>query len=389
MPDTDNELKQFNYRLLGYDAPFLDAHTARQELLKLSVGNQEDEEQHSGKKKRKKKKRFPILFVLLGVVAFLLIGGGIFYGILKIGKVGQRKDIGLNTTLKHTYFSQVPNIDSGEFVYTSAKNSTWSTILKEQPTKEEKLEHLLERPRQDVNVTFKHVESLARDNKSPIERVQSKDKDFAIVATTNPITESIGDDMDFRKIAYDGLVVYIGSTNNNKLVRALEGKITREQLAKIYTGKIKKWSQIAKGLREDIDIELYLPPETEAVDKFEQLVFEKDSQDINKFRGKKNASTTKGTTETIRMIRRTVDRKQTTGIISFNILSKTKLQCGVYPLAIADENGRNKNQPLKYELYVVYPRDRSSERERGGLMFASLLNSVKGQCRTRINGSMP
>ena len=422
LPDTDNELKQFIYRLLGFDAPFQDADTARQALLELSVENQEDEKQHSGKKKRKKKKRFPVLFVLLGAVALLLLGGGILSLILRIGKVGQTKDIGSNTTFKYTSFSQVPNIDSGDFFYTSAKNSSWSSILKKSPVKQKKLEKLLEKPRQDVNVIFKHVESLTNDNRSPIEKVQSKDKDFAIVATTNPITKSIGDNMDSRKIAYDGLIVFVGSRkNNNRLVKALGGKITREQLRKIYTGKIKKWSQIAKGLTEDIDIEFYFPIEKEAVDKFEQLIFEKDSEDINIFRGKKNESTTKGTTETIRMIRQRVDDKSTAGIIGFNILSKTKLQCGVYPLAIADENGRDKNQPLfnevkrtpleisddlcdkdtyydvnnfkkyplKYDLHVVYSKDRSSKRERGGLMFASLLKSGEGQCLLKEANLVP
>ena len=127
----------------------------------------------------------------------------------------------------------------------------------------------------------------------------------------------------------------------------------------------------------------------------------------------KQKFTTIGTTETIRMIRQKVENKQTTGIISFNILSKTKDQCGIYPLAIADQNGRNKNQPfinelrktpleishdlcdkdtdfsvnsfkkypLKYGLHVVYPKDRrSKQKRRGGHMFASLLNSTQGQC---------
>ncbi|MEM7712511.1 MAG: substrate-binding domain-containing protein [Cyanobacteria bacterium P01_A01_bin.68] len=422
LPDTDNGLKQFIYRLLGFDVPFEDADTARQALLELSVENQEDEKQHSSKKKRKKKKRFPVLFVLLGFVALLLLGGGILSFILRIWKVGETKDIGSNTTFKDISFSQVPNIDSGDFFYTSARNSSWSSILKKSPVKQKRLEKLLEKPIQDVNVTFKHVESLANDNRSPIEKVQSKDKDFAIVATANPITKSIGDNMDSRKIAYDGLIVFVGSRkNNNRLVKALGGKITREQLRKIYTGKIKKWSQIAKGLKEDIDIEFYFPIQKEAVDKFEQLIFEKDSQDINIFRGKKNESTTKGTTETIRMIRQRVDDKSTAGIIGFNILSKTKLQCGVYPLAIADENSRDKNQPLfnegkrtpleisddlcdkdtyydvknfkkyplKYDLHVVYSKDRSSKRERGGLMFASLLKSGEGQCLLKEANLVP
>ena len=224
LPDTDNDLKQFIYRLLGFDAPFQDAETARQALLGLYVENPEEEEeiQHSSKKKRKKKKRFPILFVLLGVVAFLFLGGGILYYLLGIGKVEERKDIGSNKTFR--FFSEVPNIDSGEFAYTSAKNSTWDFILQQEPVNANKLEKLLENPRRDVNVTFKHEVNSTNDKQSPIEKVQSQDKDFAIVATTNSIPESMGNNMDSDKIAYDALIVFVGARNNNtKLVRALEG----------------------------------------------------------------------------------------------------------------------------------------------------------------------
>ena len=112
LPDTDNDLKQFIYRLLGFDAPFKDAETARRALLELSSDQINNNIQRSGDLVETKK-RFPIYRVLLGMLALLLLGGGIWYYFWCRSKSTENRNIAWNKLLRN--FSEVSNVTSGKF----------------------------------------------------------------------------------------------------------------------------------------------------------------------------------------------------------------------------------------------------------------------------------
>lgn len=419
LPNTDNELKQFIYRLLGFDAPFNDAETARQTLLQLSPEN-EISSRKTSRELPQVQKRFPIYRVLLGVLALLLLGGGIWYYFWRSSKSDESKDSAWNQLLKN--FSEVSNVSSGNFSYTGEKNGTWSFILSQAPESENRLNDLLTKPKPSVAATFnyQHID-FKNDPKILIEEVQTKRKDFALSSLEDIIT----DDMKKEAIAYDGLLVFITFSNNkNSLPQALQGKITLEQLRQIYTGAVKNWQQIDPNL-PNLPVDPYIPQETEAVKKFEQLVFQNNEQDIALFTEIAKLKT-ENTGTTQNRMRQAISKQQDSGIIGFGILSKTWRQCSGYPLAIVDENKNNKpiqplfrqrqqrpiqpsddlcdkanyfdvntfnnldktaSYPLGYPLYIVYPKDNS--REAAGLFFADMLKTRQGQCLLNKVGLVP
>lgn len=419
LPNTDNELKQFIYRLLGFDAPFDDAETARQTLLQLSPENEISSRKPS-RELPQVQKRFPIYRVLLGVLALLFLGGGIWYYFWRSNKSDESKDSDWNQLLAN--FSEVSNVSSGNFSYTGEKNGTWSFILSQAPESENRLNDLLTKPKPSVAATFnyQHID-FKNDPKILIEEVQTKRKDFALSSLEDIIT----DDMKKEAIAYDGLLVFITFSNNkNSLPQALQGKITLEQLRQIYTGAVKNWQQIDPNL-PNLPVDPYIPQETEAVKKFEQLVFQNNEQDIALFTEIAKLKT-ENTGTTQNRMRQAISKQQDSGIIGFGILSKTWRQCSGYPLAIVDENKNNKpiqplfrqgqqrpiqpsddlcdkanyfdvntfnnldktaSYPLGYPLYIVYPKDNS--REAAGLFFADMLKTRQGQCLLNKVGLVP
>ena len=414
LPNTDNDLKQFIYRLLGFDAPFHDAQTARQALLQLSP--EEISNTQPSWDLQQKGKRFPIYRVLLGIVALLLLGGGIWYYLLR--KTDEARDFAWNQLVGD--FSEVNNVSSGKFFYTGEKDGTWSFILKKAPESEKRLNDLLTKPKPEVEATFNYQDSDVKgDSKILIEEVQNGQKDFAVTSLRDIVT----DNMNKEAIAYDGLLVFVTFSNNkNSLPQVLQGKISLEQLRQIYTGKVKNWQRINPNL-PNLPIDPYVPQETEAVKQFERIVLKNNSQDIALFEENIAKLKTENTGTTQIRMRQAISTKQDTGIISFGILSKTWNQCSGYPLAIVDGNSKpiqplfrqrqqrpiqpsdnlcdkanyfdaetfdsdkSASYPLGYHLYIVYPKDNS--RERAGLIFADMLLTRQGQCLLNKVGLVP
>lgn len=411
LPNTDNDLKQFIYRLLGFDAPFKDAETARQLLLQLPPENQVNNLLRSSDLGHQK--RFPIYRVLLGVLALLLLGGGIWSYFLWRSREESRS-FAWNQLLRN--FSDVDNVSSGRFFYTGEKDGTWSFILRQAPENERTLNDLLTKPKSKVEATFNY--QYVKPNSNIIEEVRSGGKHFTITSLKDIITN----DMDKTEIAYDGLLVYVTlSKNKDSLPQALNGKISIEQLRQIYTGEVTNWQQIDPNL-PNLPVEAHVPKEAEAVQQFKQLVLNNNEQNIASFEDKIAKSKTEDTETTQNNIRKAFNKGKETGIISFGILSKTWNQCSGYPLAIVDRNSKpiqplfsqrkqpiqpsddlcDKNNyfdvetfhidktasyPLGYPLYVVYPRDNS--RERAGSIFADILKTRQGQCLLNKVGLVP
>lgn len=401
-PDTDSHLKQFIYRLMGLETPFENAETARQALLQLP---KEDRGNSSVRSTASQviEKPLPMPLILLGILALLLLCGGILYWLL-VKKTDNPNQYILWSRLVRN-FSEVPNVPSGQFTYTGEKDSTWSFVLT-QSVDNSRLGDLLTRPKPDATATFNY-ESVFSSNINnqikSIEEVQTSKKDFAITSLADNIT----DKLTKKQVAYDGLLVFVAfNKRDSNLANALGGQINIEQLRQIYTGKITNWQQISPKL-PNLPVKPFAPTEPEAISKFKEIILKNAPQDEALFTAK---VTKLDTTKTQNQIRSETLEGRTTGIISFGIISKTSSQCTGYPLAIADgkksaiqplfqrRDRRSINPsddlcqhddyyvdvttfqsyPLGYPIFVVYPKD--SSRLPGGSTFAQMLTTRQGQC---------
>ncbi|QFS50275.1 substrate-binding domain-containing protein [Nostoc sphaeroides] len=416
LPNTDNNLKQFIYCLLGFDTPFEDAQTAREKLLQLpqdSLVNNTQQSRYSAETQ----KRFSRYRVLVGLLALLLLGGGILYYFWRSNKLEESKYSAWDQLLGN--FSEVNNVTSGKFSYVGEKNGTWSFILKQAPETEKRLIDLLTKPKPQVEATFNYQDINIKTENSLIEEVRNRRTDFAVTS----LEESITNDMNKKAIAYDGLLVFVTfSKNINSLPQALKGKISIEQLRQIYTGAVTNWQQIDRSL-PNLSVEAYVPEETEAIKQFKHIVLNDNSQDIALFEEKIAKFNIDNTGKTQNKMREAINTRKETGIISFGILSKTWNQCSGYPLAIVGIN----NQPIQplfrqlqrrpvepsddlcdkanyfnvetfdsdktasyllgYPIYMVYPKDNS--REPAGSVFANMLKTRQGQCLLNKVGVVP
>ncbi|MBW4424543.1 MAG: substrate-binding domain-containing protein [Nostoc desertorum CM1-VF14] len=402
-PNTDSHLKQFIYRLIGLEAPFESAEAARQALLQLPKEDHAKNSVQSSAVSQKIEKRLPMLLILLGILALLLLGGGIWYWLL--GKKTDSTNQYILWSKLVRNFSEVPNVPSGKFSYTGEKESTWSYVLT-QPVDNSRLGDLLTRPKLDATAIFNYESVLSLNVNNPIrsiEEVQASKKDFAITSLENNITSKF----DKKQVAYDGLIVFVAfNKRDSNLANALGGQINLEQLRRIYTGKITNWQEISPKL-PNLPVKPFAPTEPEAISKFQEIVLKNAPQDEALFAAK---VTKLDTTKTQNQIRSETLEGRTTGIISFGIISKTWKQCTGYPLAIADgkksaiqplfqrRDRRSinpsddlcqhddyyvdvttfKSYPLGYPLFVVYPKD--SNRLPGGSTFAQMLTTRQGQC---------
>jgi ABC-type phosphate transport system substrate-binding protein len=404
-PDTDNHLKQFIYRLIGLETTFESAETARQALLQLPKEDRANNSVRSSASEETKKPLPMPLIILLGILAFLLLGGGIWCLIWFFGKK-PHPPIYIEWAKLVRNFSEVPNVPSEQFTYTGEKDSSWSYILT-RPVDNNRLADILTKPKPDAAATYNYVSVLSADVNNPIksiEEVQTGKKDFAITSLGNNITSNLIK----KRVAYDGLLVFVAfNKRDSNLANALGGQISLEQLRQIYTGKITNWQQINPKLPNSLNIKPFAPTEPEAISKFEEIVLKNDSQDKALFATK---ITKLDTTKTQNQIRRETLEGRSSGIISFGIISKTSKQCTGYPLAIAlgnkppsqplfqkrDRRSINlsddlcqhddyyvdvttfQSYPLGYPVFVVYPQD--SSRLTGGSTFAQMLTTRQGQC---------
>ncbi|MBD2343798.1 substrate-binding domain-containing protein [Anabaena subtropica] len=416
-PNNDNYLKQFLYRLMGLDQPFENAESARQALLKLPQANDINNLQQSSAH-QETENSFRSRIIWLIILALLLLAGGIWYYFWQRQPSDENKYLAWNSLIDT--FSDVSNVPPGKFTYTGEINGTWSSILKERPSSERRLQDLLTKPKPEVEATFNYQEVQSKnlpDRSQPIEEVRNGQKYFAITSLADQIT----DDLDRKQVSYDGLLVFVAFNKKNfNLPQALDGNITLEQLRQIYTGKITNWRQINTNL-PNLVIQPYVPNEPEAIHQFQRIVIGKNAQDIALFAEIIKKIPPESTETTQNRIR--TARGQATGIIGFGVLSKTWNQCSGYPLAIVDSNnqtsqplfrlrenrpikpsddlcdkanyfdvetfqiGKTSTYPLGYPLYVVYPKDDS--RRAAGSTFADLLKTRQGQCLLNKVGIVP
>ncbi len=417
-PNNDDDLKQFLYRLLSLNTPYGSTEIARQDLLRLPKPGESNNLQPSSDSQEQKKRFLKKYWLWLGLLAFLLLGGACYYFWHSKLDEGQYPEWrGLN-------FSELSNFPSGEFIYTGEEKGTWTYILAQAPYSTMKLNDILKNPNPDAKATFIYKPSKSSDISKfsqPIKEVQVEEaskvpKDFAVTT----VLENITSDMQSKQVAYDGLLVFIEKSHtDSSLLKALDGKISLEQLRAIYTGKINNWREINKNI-PSLKIEPYVPTELEAIHQFKKLVLKNNPRDIALFDEKIAKTQTQDTHKTQQQISN-ANKNGPTGIISFGIFSKIWNQCSGYPLEIVNNNryiqpllnptkrrplqpsdescdrlvfdttkfqpDATANYPLSYPLYIVYPKD--SNRQPGGSTFANMLLTRQGQCLLTKSGLVP
>lgn len=412
-PTTDPALREFLYHLIGLETPFSSAEVARQALLQLpAVGNGASATRKTQTKQPQKRQQY--LWLLL-LPILLLLAGGLFWLVRSRFSSSGEADAAFNRLLPS--FADVNTIEAGNYDYTAAKDSTWTTVLRKEPLSDRQLNELFSRPRPDIAANFKYRPQL-----NPITAVNQNNEqaNFAITSLLKQLPNSFKNE----QIAYDGLLVFVPAYKARNLPAKLQGQISLNDLQKIFTGQVHNWQDLNPGL-PNLPIKPYRPLEPEALQLFEQIVLNNDPELVAKF----NQVDKRSTFETLRAI--DFDEQQgqqlEAGTISFGTLVQTWDQCKVYPLALVNGQASSvqallrktrdgkvvpitqndnlcleKNSllpnvqayidgayPLSFPLAIAYPNDNSLTGFRSGPMFADLLKTRDGQYLLQQTGLVP
>ena len=430
-PPISPELKEFILRLIGMGIPFESASAARQALLKLSPEKQIPINSLIVEKEKPEQVKFyrTPLIIFGTTLSLLLFGGLIWFLASKLSAKETTESDFLVCCIK-----DAPPLPNGRFTYTGEADGTWTYVLQNPNliAKDKTLETELQKRLRKSQLIYKPIDHIANPSAAKdavIKQVRAGKTDFAITT----LVDKQSDDLTYKEFAYDGLIVFVNfsySKRQESLPNALKGKITFEQLRKLYTGQIENWRELGGP---DLPVKLYIPTETEALQIFEQRVL-KDQASIDTFRSlwqnsKKETNSSKNTPAspitqlpTFATLTRVIKDFEDDGVggIAFGTLSKVFGQCSAYPLAIVDQgepsqsivqnNGlpinpttdlcNNKGSyypnlqlfttgkyPLAYPITVVYARD--NRRSAVGSKFANILKTRESQELLSKTGLIP
>lgn len=425
LPSTVNgELKEFLLKLISNE--FTSAEKARQNLpnlQNLARESKSDEDDQEDEKESNIAINFQTWQLLLLVSCGILL---LFIGIFWLLNSNKGRQDNKNQTLKS--LEKIVAVPQGKFVYTSPKepDGIWRYVLITEKLLPggKSLERNLERLLPSVQLDYSKPTKL--DN---ITRLKNGEIDFAI---STIVDKNKNSELGYEEFAYDGLAVFVAFSKEGRqdsLPTALAGKITVEQLQKIYTGKITNWRDVPGINGPDLKIKLYISRNAEAVEHFEQRVL-KTEENISRFRRlltakEKNDVPKVSRLETFQTFRSIIQDFENVdsnnvriGGIGFDSLSKAYGQCSIYPLALQDGNkdvvspliqlnGKpinpqetdlcnkssyvpnsrqfiNQSYPLAYPLSVVYLRDNRQEPK--GKKFGEVLQSKEVQCLLKHSG---
>ncbi|MBE9013417.1 substrate-binding domain-containing protein, partial [Pseudanabaenaceae cyanobacterium LEGE 13415] len=331
--DSDPPLKEFLLQLIGLDSPSVTAEAARQRLLQLpspETSPIEASPKSTTAPPRKLRKRR--LFWIIGLLLLLGLGAILWFTRLHSTPIHQQNFAAFESLVPT--FDDVNRVEPGTYPYTSG--STWVDVLNKRPINNLSVRDLLTQPRKTIAAQFNFT-SLPQA--SVVDAIANNQVNFAVINDVTPLPDTI----DRVTVAYDGLLVFVPVFKAQNLPNALEGKISVDDLRRIFTGQVTRWRDINSNL-PDLAIKPYRPIEPEALQLFQQKVFNNDQTLIAQFQQIPQRSTI----DTLRAIDPDTRSSQQSeaGTIGFGTFVQTWDQCKVYPLALV----QGQAQPVQVRL---------------------------------------
>ncbi|BAZ50307.1 putative serine/threonine kinase [Nostoc sp. NIES-4103] len=435
--EKDEFLKLFILRLIGIESAFANAEQARQALLAspyIHISAQEQDEQFINHAIQEQNiintwttLKF-IIFSTFGILGLILLWIFIFKNNIqsKIMPISENE---------YSQIKEVSNIPNGKFTYTAAiSEGTWDSLIyytnKNKRIKRtslvafgKTLEEELEERGMSLKLTYQPELSIEQ----AFTKLRNKKVNFLITNLVgNQPNEFNSKDFKYQTIAYDGIVLFVpfsDSQRKGSIAEALNGKITFEQLRKLYTNKITNWQQIDNNL-PNLPVKLYIPKEEEVVNRFKEVVFKNHPEEAQIFESliASGYIIRQETRETLgSQILGDFENHINAGI-GFGLLSKVFGQCSVYPLSLGEpgqevqtlveNNGNdinpktdlcndkgsyhpntnvfaNKLYPFSYAVTVVYPISSQNQTSLAVSKFVEVLQTDEGQDLLREAGLVP
>ncbi|MFB2891756.1 substrate-binding domain-containing protein [Aerosakkonemataceae cyanobacterium BLCC-F50] len=414
---NDTTLKNFIYRLLGISQNFKTALEARQALLAPQLIDQKSSSEVNSETKEQIKNysawQILLTLVILGIILIFL--AQVIMLCLRLLTPGKFSVLTMQTSAEVCCLRKVDDVPNGLVEYITEPDGIWSYILRNNSLVSYKKTLMQELQSRDPRLANYQL----RNDFNVINSVQSGSSKFALTT----YVENLPDDLEQEVVAYDGLVVFVAFSDNQRqrsIPTAFNGKITLEQLRELYTtGTLKDWS-IPKGLKNNIKV--YMPMDNpKTLQLFEQLAFNgSPPPQFQQLRDRQNIDA--DTPYILGAILKDFEDYQTVSF-GFGLLSRVFNQCSVYPLAVGEKNHevqplvqRVDNQlkpldptinlcndkgsyipnleafksgqyPLMYRLVVVYSKD--EKRGVAGRKFAELLKTDEGQLLLNGSGLVP
>jgi serine/threonine protein kinase len=426
----DITLNIFIRRLLGIDTPFTDPREALHTLLVTeSQSETQKAEQPIIQELESEIKPAKTTINLLKVILICLSLG--FLGSLTFRLVWSQistaaAEISGNKTSQTAYslIKDVTDVPTGKFQYTSAKSEgTWGYLMTTPGllSPNNKFDKVLRERGMKLQLNYKSVNSL----NEALNQIEKKKVDFFITQHAGNFGLPLQDkQLTSETIAYEGIVIFVpfsDSQREGSIPQGLNGKISLEQLRRLYSGQITNWKELDNKL-PDLPVKLYIPIEKAVVQRFKEIIFKNYPLEAERFQRliDQKIITEQETINTLRSNILADFENRKNGGVGFGLLSKVYNQCSVYPLSVGEKgkevqplvqnNGEDINPKLdlcndkgSYKpnaeafsqqrylfvspIAVVYPDD--AIRSQAGKSFAKILKTDEGQKLLEETGLIP
>ncbi|KYC42246.1 hypothetical protein WA1_19900 [Scytonema hofmannii PCC 7110] len=425
----DITLKRFIRRILGMETPFADAREALHTLLATEFQSETQQaeqliiqEVESEKKPATTTKNLlKVILICLSLGIFGSLSGRLVWS--QISTAAEMSD-GKTSQTAYSLIKDIINVPTGKFQYTSAKSEgTWDYLMTTPGllSPNEKFGQVLSDREIKLQLSYKSVNSL----NEALNQVENKKINFFITQHASNFGLPLQDkQLTSETIAYDGIVIFVPFSDAQRvgsIPQGLNGKISLEQLRRLYSGQITNWKELDDKL-PDLPVKLYIPIEKAVVQRFKEIIFKNYPLEAERFQQliDQKIITLQETINTLRSnILADFENRQNGGI-GFGLLSKVYNQCSVYPLSVGEKgkevqplvqnNGEDINPQLdlcndkgsykpnaeafSQKLYpfvspiaVVYPNDEI--RSQAGKSFAEILKTDEGQQLLKETGLIP
>ncbi len=307
------------------------------------------------------------------------------------------------------------------YLMTTSNIVSWGKTFPQELS--DRIQDNLDKSSSGLSLNYKSVDNID----TAIENLESENNkvSFFITQLADKLKKRLEvKQLESEIIAYEGIVVFVpfsDAQRENSFPQALNGKISFDDLRKLYTGQIKNWKNLNNKL-PNLPVKLYIPEDEFIVQKFKEIIFkdrETEKQDFKELLNNRKITKHK-TSNTLRTILNEFENRSESkdGIgISFGALSQVYNQCSVYPLSVGEKgkevqallqnNGQDINPktnlckkgsyypnpevfqgkyPLKYPISVVYPDNKHSLH---GEVFVDILKTEEGKALLTEAGLIP